>query len=80
MHKILISIPDNLACRLRAAIPPRSRSKVISHLIAVEIDRREHDLYDCALSVEKDEALNEEMKEWDITVGDGLKGLEDESR
>lgn len=79
MHKILISIPDNLVSRLRAVIPPRSRSKIISHLIAEEIDRRENDLYANALSVEKDEALNKEMKAWDITSGDGLKELKHES-
>ena len=44
MHKILISIPDNLAYRLRVA-----------------------------LEVEKDKALNKEMKAWDITTNDGLK-------
>ena len=58
MHKILISIPDNLAYRLRVVIPARQREK---------------NLYTCALEVEKDKALNKEMKAWDITTNDGLK-------
>jgi len=35
-------------------------------------EQHERNLYACALSVEKDELLNEEMKAWDITINDGL--------
>ena len=73
MQKILISIPDNLACRLRVVIPTRQRSKIITCLITKEIEQREKILYTCALEVEKDNALNKEMKAWDATIGDGLK-------
>jgi hypothetical protein len=73
MDKILISIPNNLACRLRAVIPTRQRSKTIAHLIEKEIKQREKNLYLCALEVEKDKALNKEMQDWDVTVTDGLK-------
>jgi len=72
MHKVLISIPDSLAHRLRVIIPARQRSKVIADLIAQEIERREKNLYFCALEVEKNEVLNKEMQEWDITLRDGL--------
>jgi len=72
MQKILISIPDRLASRMRATIPSRQRSKVITHLIEEEIERRERALYECALAVEKDSALRDEMAEWDITLDDGL--------
>ena len=72
MHKILVSIPDQLAIRLRAAIPSRQRSKTISHLIEDEVAKREKLLYECAALVEKDLALNNEMKEWDTTSKDGL--------
>jgi hypothetical protein len=37
MTKILISMPDQLAVRMRAAIPQRQRSKVIIKLIEAEI-------------------------------------------
>lgn len=72
MEKVLISLPDRLAARLRATIPPRQRSRVITHLIEEEIDRRERALYECALAVEQDTALKKEMAEWDITLADGL--------
>jgi len=73
MEKVLISLPDQLASRLRAAIPARQRSKVITSLIEAEIKKREKTLYECALAVENDAALNKEMAEWDVTLNDGLK-------
>jgi len=75
MHKVLISIPDNLVYRMRVAIPVRKRSKILTCLIEKEIEQREKNLYACALEVEKDKTLNKEMKSWDITIKDGLKEL-----
>jgi len=72
MQKVLISIPDQIAARMRTAIPQRQRSKVIVCLIEKEIERREKTLYETALAVEKDLLLQEEMKDWDITNQDGL--------
>ena len=72
MNKVLISIPDDIASRMRAAIPQRQRSKVIVRLIEAEIDKREKKLYECAVAVENDASLNEEMEEWDITLQDGM--------
>lgn len=72
MERVLISIPDQLAVRMRAAIPARQRSKTIAHLIEEEIKRRENRLYVCAIAVEKDRALQQEMKDWDVTLQDGL--------
>lgn len=77
MEKILISLPDQLAARMRAVIPGRQRSKTITHLIEEEVEKRERLLYECALAVEKDSALKKEMEDWDITLNDGL---DDESR
>jgi len=73
MSKVLISVPDKIAARMRAAIPQRQRSKVIVRLIEVEIEKREKALYECAVAVEKDELLNSEMDDWDCTLQDGLK-------
>jgi hypothetical protein len=72
MEKVLVSVPDQLATRMRAAIPARQRSKIITQLIEKEVRKREQKLYECALEVEKDTALKKEMAEWEITVGDGL--------
>ena len=72
MEKVLVSLPDVLAEKLRSFIPSRQRSRVISRLIEKEVDRRERLLYECAVAVEKDAKLHHEMKDWDVTVGDGL--------
>ena len=72
MQRVLISLPDELATRMRAALPARQRSSIITRLIEEEVKKRENNLYECALAVEKDEALNQEMVEWDSTLQDGL--------
>lgn len=72
MQKILISLPDELTARLRATIPARQRSKVITHLIEDEVERRERMLYECAVAVENDKDLQNEMKDWNVTIADGL--------
>lgn len=72
MEKVLVSLPDQLAMRLRAIIPARQRSKIITRLIEKEIEKRENALYECALAVEKDKDLRQEMSEWDVTLNDGI--------
>ena len=72
MNKVLISIPDEIAARMRSAIPQRQRSKVIVRLIEAELEKREKALYACAVAVEKDALLNKEMADWDVTLQDGL--------
>jgi metal-responsive CopG/Arc/MetJ family transcriptional regulator len=72
MHKVLVSIPDSLIDRMKAVIPSRQRSKILSKLLEDEVKRREADLYRCARDVENDKALVAEMKEWDVTTEDGI--------
>lgn len=72
MEKVLISIPDQLATRMRATIPARQRSKTITHLIEDEVVKRENLLYECAVAVEKDSVLGHEMEDWNVTLQDGL--------
>ena len=72
LSKVLISIPDQLAARMKAAIPQRQRSKIIVCLIEKEVEKRERALYECAAAVEKDSALQREMQDWDVTLQDGL--------
>lgn len=72
MKKVLISVPDELAARMRATIPARQRSKTIAKLIEKEITKREQSLYECAIAVEKDTKLREEMEEWNVTLSDGV--------
>jgi hypothetical protein len=71
--KVLVSIPDSLYSRMTATIPPRQRSKLIARLLENEVMKREQELYRAALAVELDEELSAEMKDWDVTLGDGIE-------
>jgi len=71
--KVLVSIPDSLYSRMIATIPARQRSKLIAKLLEDEVEKREQELYQAALAVEQDEALGAEMKDWDVTSGDGIE-------
>ncbi|MBU4267419.1 MAG: hypothetical protein KJ808_01015 [Acidobacteria bacterium] len=73
MQKLLISIPDSILSRLRAIVPDRQRSKFISTIIEKELKKREQALFQCALKVEQDKALNAEMGDWDATLNDGIE-------
>lgn len=73
MGKILVSLPDDLVMRMRAVIPARHRSKLITDLLKKELERKEQELYECACEVEKDDKLNQEMADWEVTVGDGIE-------
>lgn len=74
MKKILVSVPDGLASRIRTAIPARQRSGVISKLIEQEVKRREDALYHAALVLDASDGLSHEMKEWEQAFGnDGLE-------
>ena len=73
MVKILVSLPDDLLRRMKTVIPARKRSQVVKELLEAEIAKREKELFECAQAVEKDDALNREMAEWDNTTGDGIE-------
>lgn len=72
MHKVLISIPEQLAIRMKITMPARQRSKTITTLIEKEVSKREQQLYNIALQVENDAALTKEMDDWNITLNDGV--------
>jgi hypothetical protein len=72
MQRILITVPDSLAARMKVVLPPGQRSRVISRILEDEVVRREQELYDCAVAVEGDSLLNEELEDWNVTTGDGV--------
>ena len=55
MERVLISIPEQLAARMRATMPSRTRSKAIAKLIEQEAELREKHLSECAQKVEKNQ-------------------------
>ena len=73
MTKILVTLENELAEKFKSTVSRGNRSRLISKLIERELKRREDKLYKIALLAEQDETLNEEMKNWDITSGDGIE-------
>ncbi|HSW69198.1 MAG TPA: hypothetical protein VLI69_03430 [Gammaproteobacteria bacterium] len=74
--KVMFSFPDQLAARMRSAIPSRERSKIAAILFEKEISMREQSLYLCAKELEENKGLRDEMSSWDSEFGeDGLKDV-----
>jgi len=76
--KIILSLPDELASRMRSVIPLSEIDSVIGALLEKEISIREKALYLTAKEVEEDTELKQEMALWeDACVGDGLDNMDD---
>jgi len=74
--KVMFSFPDKLVIRMKAAIPPRDRSKVLAALLEKEITAREQGLYLCAKELEDSAGLKNEIAVWDNEFGqDGLDNV-----
>jgi metal-responsive CopG/Arc/MetJ family transcriptional regulator len=66
MHnmRMTFSLPESLAQRFLASIPPRKRSATVAKLLEKELDEQEHELEAACHAANADEALNEEIAEW----------------
>lgn len=74
MHKVLISMPEDVYLRMRANIPERQRSKVFTRLIESELAKQEEAIFQAALALEKDTAaLVEAMEINKAFANDGLE-------
>jgi hypothetical protein len=62
--RMTFSLPDTLAQRFLASIPPRKRSLTIAKLLERELTDQERNLEAACLAANADEALNEEIAEW----------------
>lgn len=76
--QLLFHIPDDLAERFKQAVPPRRRSAFVASLLQEALPEEDDPLYRIALDVERDAALNAEMRQWrDGLIGDGIRGMAD---
>ena len=76
--QMLFHIPDPLAARFKQAVPPRQRSAFVAKLMEQALPEDEDPLYLLALEVERDAALNAEMREWrEGLIADGIRGQEE---
>jgi hypothetical protein len=72
MTEVHFSLPEEVVTALNHLVPTNQRDLFVANLLRDALARQEQELYDCALAVEQDEALNEEMADWDVTVADGF--------
>lgn len=72
MTQLLIQLPDSLAARFRALIPTRKRSKYIEELIAIDLARKDSELFASALAIEDDQNINNLIDDLNILAGDGI--------
>ena len=69
--QMLFHIPDPLAARFR-------RSAFVTKLMEQALPEDDDPLYQLALEVERDAALNAEMREWrEGLIADGIRGQEE---
>ena len=75
-QQILIRLPEEIAARLKAVVPPRQRNKFVSDLVATAIARHEDELAKIATAVTNEEKRNpkiaRETRDWEATIADGL--------
>jgi hypothetical protein len=70
--RVTLSIPDATARRFRAAVPPRRRSRVVTHLIEQELAKRDDALAAACRAANADAALELEIAEWQA-FDDGIE-------
>ena len=75
-QQILIRLPEDIAARLNAVVPPRKRNKFVADLVTTAIARHEENLGRIAAAVTEEERkspkLRQEMREWEATIADGI--------
>ena len=74
--QILIRLPEEIASRFKAAIPPRQRNKFVAELVKKALAAHEAKLGKIAEEVTQEELENPELiaedRDWNATLADGL--------
>ena len=62
--RITISIPDAVAHRFQAVVPPRQRSRLVSRLIEASLASHEDALVAACRAANQDSELEREIEDW----------------
>ena len=62
--RVTLSIPDAIAKRFRAVVPPRRRSRLVTRLIEQELAKCDDALAAACEAANSDETLAAEIDEW----------------
>jgi len=72
MTNVRFSLPEEILHTLQQLIPSDRQDQFVADAIRYALEQQEQALYECALAVEQDEALNAELDDWQITLTDGI--------
>ena len=62
--RITLSIPNAIAYRFRAAVPPRQRSRLVSRLLEASLATQEDTLAAACRAANEDRELEREIDDW----------------
>jgi hypothetical protein len=72
MTTVRFSLPEEIVHSLKQLVPPDQHDQFVAKAIRQALEQQEQALYECALAVERDEALNAELDDWQIILTDGI--------
>jgi hypothetical protein len=62
--RMTLSIPDAVAHRFQVAVPPRERSRLVTHLLEGVLSKHEDSLAAACRAANRDRALEREVEDW----------------
>ena len=75
-RQIMVRLPEQIATRLDSVVPRRKRNQFIVDLLSEVIDEQDTQLAKIAAAVTAEEDNDPEyqqfIKDWEVTVGDGI--------
>ena len=77
MTDVVFSLPADILVALDRSVPTERRSQFVAEALRKALEQEDCDLYECALAVEQDEALNDELRDWSVTLHDGIWNTRD---
>jgi hypothetical protein len=72
MTNVLFSLPEEIISSLHQLVPADEQDQFVASVLRKALEQQEQALYECALAVEQDEALNAEIDDWQVTLTDGI--------
>ena len=64
--RITLSIPDAIARRFQVAVPPRQRSRLVTHLLEDVLTEHEDSIAAACRAANRDKALEREIDDWQL--------------
>ena len=62
--RMTLSIPDTIARRFQMTVPPRQRSRLVTHFLERVLSKHENSLAAACRAANRDKALEREIEDW----------------